>query len=192
MSIQATINQGLAIGAALATQTPQAAARREAALKEAEYKKAEANFNERRQVFGNLTEGVDIGQPGDEITETQKNLFKGKEGAERSAALDMANEGYVAAAERMAELKPTAENFKRLAERQLHGEARHMRREELMASANNEALEKKRIKQKQSTEAAAKRKSYLDLETSLGGTVRDLNLSKEQRAALRAQLKENK
>ena len=183
MSIQSSINSGIAVASALYTQTPQY----EAKKKEAEYKKAEADFKDQGKVFNELTKGIEIGEVGDKITKKQKALFKGKEGEERSLALDLANEGYVKAAEKMAELKPNAENFSNLAHRIERGEQRSLRRQELMDAANKKAEEKKEAKTKQMEKVKAKHKSFLDLETSLGVPLRALNLSKEQEASAEQQ-----
>lgn len=141
-TIQGAINQGLALGAVALSQTPLAEAAKDKKLKANEYIKKESEFNERGKVFGALTEGIEIGEPGKRMTDEQVALFEGKTGKERSRALDLANEGYVAAAERMAELKPTAENFERVAHRREMGEQRHARRQELMAEANRRAKER--------------------------------------------------
>lgn len=52
----------------------------------------------------------------------------------------------------------------------------------------------KKITEKNLTQSAVKKKrqSYLDRPTSIGGTVRDLNLSPEQKRSVRAQLKGGK
>ena len=47
-------------------------------------------------------------------------------------------------------------------------------------------------KKKMSTAVKQKRQSYLDQPTSIGGTLKDLNLSPEQKKSVRAQLKGGK
>lgn len=63
---------------------------------------------------------------------------------------------------------------------------------EKYAEAKASLAERITEKKLQQSEVKQKRQSYLDQPTSIGGTLRDLNLSSEQKKSVRAQLKGGK
>lgn len=83
----------------------------------------------------------------DDITQ-HPEMFKGKEGYEKSKALDIANERYVAAYKSKVDIDPSAENIQALAHRESMGELRHQQRQKMLDPKYREKVGMDHMRQK--------------------------------------------
>lgn len=169
MSIQSSINQGLAVAGALYTQTP--------------------GYQAKVQEKKDLQEIERLKNAGNKINASFDKVIKE---AEEADALP----GVVEQLEKRnkEEIEPIHKKLVSMGDvSQLEQEGSMLfDQAEKAYLANLKAEQEKEFKIKQMNKVKNKRKNLLDLETSLGGTLKDLKLNPKQLAAVKAQLKENK
>lgn len=163
--IQQSVNQALALGAAAAYGYANTPGFKEKALMK--------TAKSRKQTIADIV-GTDETGNTLEIKE-HPELFEGKEGLERSLALDEADKKYVETYEELAKLNPSSENIKALAHRKTQSDIRHAERQGMLTYKDtDEYIAKEVVKRADATKASKntqleKVKNRLkNVDTSLG------------------------
>ena len=187
MSIQSSINQSLAIGAALVTQTPQYKDAMEKKIEAKEIKKDKAVTAKEYEQTRDM-----VNKEREDLAATKQSLpEKGakevlQEIGEREKVLDAievgAKERARNAAEKLALREGRMNNdygkYLELKKQSFYDKAKQE-----MEAANQRAADIKRIKREQS------KKEFLETPTSLGATIGELHLSNKQISSIKKQIK---
>ena len=184
MSIQSAINKGVAVAGALYTQTPAYSAKKTEKLLSGESKEIDKAIEKNRalktQIETEFSSQIEEREKAlleklskKDKSRTQAEIKGLKAGKEENVALN--EKEFKGLLKRKADLTGNYKDY-----------ASYLAEESLRARERSKAVKRKKIAQAKAV------KDVLAMETSLGISIKDLNLSKEQLADVKKQLKENK